>query len=373
MGKFDKIIRYYIIISNPYFCTMKIGISVGDINGIGLEVILKTFSNPAMAELCTPIIYCGSKTLGFHKKALNLNEFNYNGIKDADQALARKVNMVYAWEEDVEINLGEENETGGKYALLSLEAAVADLKAGKIDALVTAPLSKGNIPLEGFTGHTGFIAKIFGVENYAMMLLSEELKVALVTEHVPITEIGKNITIQKVYDKIKTINNTLKTDFGLDKPKIAVLGLNPHAGDKGAIGKEEQTIILPAIQKAKDENIIVFGCYSADGFFGTKTYKQFDVVLAMYHDQGLIPFKSMAFESGVNFTAALPVIRTSPDHGTAFDIAGKGIANETSFRNAVYTAIDIFNTRSNEMENNANPLPQSQFRREKFRMDFVKD
>lgn len=352
---------------------MKIGISVGDINGIGLEVILKTFSNPAIAELCTPIIYCGSKTLGFHKKALNLNEFNYNGIKSAEQALPRKVNMVYTWDEDVEVKFGEENETGGKYALLSLQAAVADLKDGKIDALVTAPLSKGNIPLEGFTGHTGYIANIFGIEKYAMMLLSEELKVALVTEHIPVTEIGQHITIQKVYDKIKTIHQTLKNDFGISNPKIAVLGLNPHAGDKGAIGKEELTIILPAIQKAKDEKIVVYGCYSADGFFGTKTFKQFDVVLAMYHDQGLIPFKSMAFESGVNYTAALPVIRTSPDHGTAFNIAGKGVADETSFRNAVYTAIDIYRTRNDEQENNANPLPMSQFRREKFRMDFVKD
>ncbi len=355
------------------FACMKIGISVGDINGIGLEVILKTFSNPSMTELCTPIIYCGSKTLGFHKKALNLTEFNYNGIKSADQALPRKVNMVYTWEEEVEIKLGEENETGGKYALLSLQAAVADLKSGKIDALVTAPLSKANIPLEGFIGHTGYIAKEFGVENHAMMLLSEELKVALVTEHIPITEIGQHITIQKVYDKIKTIYKTLKNDFGIANPKIAVLGLNPHAGDKGAIGKEEQTIILPAIQKAKDEKIVVYGCYSADGFFGTKAFQQFDVVLAMYHDQGLIPFKAMAFESGVNFTAALPVIRTSPDHGTAFDIAGKGIANETSFRNAVYTAIDVFRTRHNEHQNSAKPLPLSQFRREKFRMDFVKD
>ncbi|MCX6189404.1 MAG: 4-hydroxythreonine-4-phosphate dehydrogenase PdxA [Bacteroidetes bacterium] len=352
---------------------MKIGISVGDINGIGLEVILKTFSNPAMTELCTPIIYCGSKTLGFHKKALNLNEFNYNGIKSADQALSRKVNMVYTWDEEVEIKFGEENETGGKYALLSLQAAVADLKSGSIDALVTAPLSKGNIPLEGFTGHTGYIAKEFGIEKYAMMLLSEELKVALVTEHIPITEIGQHITIQKVYDKIKTVYNTLQKDFGITNPKIAVLGLNPHAGDKGAIGKEEQTILLPAIQKAKDEKMVVYGCYSADGFFGTKAFQQFDVVLAMYHDQGLIPFKAMAFESGVNFTAALPVIRTSPDHGTAFDIAGKGIANETSFRNAVYTAIDIFRTRHDEQQNNLKPLPFSQFRREKFRMDFMKD
>jgi 4-hydroxythreonine-4-phosphate dehydrogenase len=352
---------------------MNIGISVGDINGIGLEVIMKTFSNPAMTELCTPIIYCGSKTIGFHKKALNLNEFNYNGIKDAEQALQRKVNMVYTWDEEVEIKLGEENATGGKYALLSFQAAIADLKLGKIDALVTAPLSKANISLPGFTGHTGYLAKEFGIENHAMMLLSDELKVALVTEHVPITELGNYITTQRIYEKIKTINNTLKIDFGIAKPKIAVLGLNPHAGDKGAIGKEEQTIILPAIQKAQSENMLVFGSYSADGFFGTKAYKQFDVVLAMYHDQGLIPFKAMAFESGVNFTAALPVIRTSPDHGTAFDIAGKGIADETSFRNAVYTAIDIYRTRNNENENNANPLPLSQFRREKFRMDFVKD
>ncbi len=352
---------------------MKIGISVGDINGIGLEVIMKTFMNPAMAEICTPIIYCGTKTIGFHKKLLGLNDFNYNGIKDADQALVKKVNMVHVWEEEVQLNIGEENETGGKYALQSLQAAVADLKAGKINALVTAPLSKGNIPLPGFSGHTGYIAKEFGVENYAMMLLSQELKVALVTEHVPITEIGKNITTQKVYDKIITIHQTLKLDFGIDNPKIAVLALNPHAGDKGAIGKEEQTIIAPAIMRAQAENIIVYGSYSADGFFGTKAYKSFDVVLAMYHDQGLIPFKSLAFESGVNFTAALPIIRTSPDHGTAFDIAGKGIADETSFRNAVYMAIDLYKTRKNEAENSANPLKLTQHRREKFRMDFVKD
>jgi len=352
---------------------MKIGISVGDINGIGLEVILKTFSNPTMSELCIPVIYCGTKTIGFHKKALGLNDFIYTGIRSVEQAIPKKVNMVHAWDDDTDINLGMENETGGKYALISLQHAVADLKAGAIDALVTAPLCKSNIPIEGFRGHTGYIAREFGVENYVMMLLSEELKIALVTEHVPVSEIGNQITTEIVYQKIKTIYQTLKSDFGLVIPKIAVLGLNPHAGDRGVIGKEEQTIILPAIQKAKSENIMVYGCYSADAFFATKAYNEFDVVLAMYHDQGLIPFKSLAFNSGVNYTAALPVIRTSPDHGTAFDIAGKGIADEESFRNAVYTAIDIFRTRKNEHENSQNPLPMTQFRREKFRMDFVKD
>jgi 4-hydroxythreonine-4-phosphate dehydrogenase len=352
---------------------MKIGISIGDINGVGLEVIMKTFSHHDMNELCTPVIYGSGKAIAFHKKAMNLNDFLYNGIKNADQAIPRKVNMVNVWEEEVEIKLGEENATGGKYALISLDAALADLKEGKIDALVTAPLSKGNIPLENFTGHTGYIAKLFETGDYLMMLLSEELKVALVTEHVPVSQIAQNITIEKVYSRLKTLHQTLKKDFGLELPKIAVLGLNPHAGDSGAIGKEEREIIMPAIKKAKDENIMALGCYSADGFFATKEYLKFDAVLAMYHDQGLIPFKAMAFETGVNFTAGLPVIRTSPDHGTAFDIAGKGKADESSFRNAVYTAIDIYRKRKEEIENSVKPLPITPLRREKFRMDFAGD
>lgn len=350
---------------------MKIGISVGDINGIGLEVIMKTFSNHDMLELCTPVIYCGTKTMAYHKKALNMNDFSYNGIRSIEQIAMKRVNMVHTWEDEAEIRFGEENETGGKYALLSLEAAVKDLKEGTIDALVTAPLCKGNIPLPGFTGHTGFIGDAFGSNDYLMMLISDELKMALVTEHVPVSEIAKHLTKELIYSKIKILHKSLSYDFGLDNPRIAVLALNPHAGDKGAIGTEEERVILPAIKKAKDENMLVMGCYSADGFFATKAYRNFDAVLAMYHDQGLIPFKAIAFETGVNYTAGLPVIRTSPDHGTAFDIAGKGKADEASFRNAVYKAIDIIRMRGEEQELRANPLPMTQLRREKFRMDFT--
>lgn len=349
---------------------MRIGISIGDTNGIGLEVIMKTFADHRILEFCTPVIYASTKVVAHHKRVLNIQEFNYTGVKDASQALAKKVNLIHCWEEEVEVKFGEQNETGGKYALKSLDAAIADLQAGNIHALVTAPLSKHNIAIDGFTGHTGYLAKAFEINNYLMFLVSPILKVALATEHVPLAQVKSQLSPEKIFDKLNLLHLSLLNDFGVDKPKIAVLGLNPHAGDGGSIGNEEKELILPGIAKAKAKGMMVYGCYPADGFFANRSYYKFDAVLALYHDQGLIPFKSIAFADGVNFTAGLPVVRTSPDHGTAFDIAGKNLADESSFRNSVYAAIDILRTRSDQKEITSNPLPYSQQRRERFRMDF---
>ena len=340
---------------------IRVGISIGDINGIGPEVIIKAFSDPQMLIECTPIIYGSTKTMNYHKKALNNEEFNYLRIEDANDAKPKKINIVACWQEIVDIQLGEMNNTGGAYAFKSLEAATKDLASGKIDVLVTAPISKEAIQKAGFEfpGHTEYLADLSGVKEALMMMVSGELRVALVTSHVPLMEVGKNVTKDKIIDKIKQLEASLRKDFGIVRPRIAVLGLNPHAGEKGKMGNEEGEVITPAIQAVNAENILAFGPYPADGFFGSQQYRQFDAVLSMYHDQGLTGFKSIAFEDGVNFTAGLPIVRTSPDHGTAFDIAGKDLANEQSFRSAVYLAMDIYRTRNFVKEINANPLPLS--------------
>lgn len=326
---------------------MKVGISIGDINGIGLEVILKTLAENKILNYCTPIVYGHTKVASFHRKALHLSDFSFNVIADAEAAAAHKPNMINCWEEDVKIELGSTTENGGKYALLSLQKATDDLIRGAIDALVTAPINKHNIQSANFNfpGHTEYLQERSGSSDALMFLVSDTLRVGVVTGHIPVSEVSKAISKEKIVKKLKLINESLKKDFWIEKPKIAVLGLNPHASDNGLIGKEEAEIITPAIQEAFDQGIISFGPYPADGFFGNGTYKQFDAVLAMYHDQGLIPFKTIAFGSGVNYTAGLKFVRTSPDHGTGYDIAGKGQANPNSFMDALFAAIHIVKNR----------------------------
>ena len=335
-----------------------VGISQGDINGIGLEVIIKTFLDSQLFDSCTPVVFGSQKTASFHRKALNIEDFSFHPIKDVSEINHKRANIINVYEEEVVVELGKQTIDGGKYAFKSIDAAAYALAQGKIDVLVTAPINKENIQSESFNfpGHTEYLEEKFGDGNSLMLLVSDDLKVAVVTGHIPVTQVAQQLTTEKILKKIKTLNKTLIQDFSIRKPKIAVLGLNPHAGDNGVIGNEEQTIIIPAIKQANEENILAYGPYPADGFFGNKTYQQFDAVLAMYHDQGLVPFKTIAFNNGVNFTAGLSVIRTSPDHGTAYDIAGKNLASEESFRKALYTAIDIFKTRKNYLASSENPL-----------------
>lgn len=337
---------------------LKIGVSIGDINGVGLEVIIKTFADPRMLNYCTPVVYGNTKIASYYRKIIGLNDFSFNVIQSASLANPKRSNIINCWEEDVKITPGEANETGGKYAFLSLERAMEDLLAGEIDALVTAPINKKTIQSElfDFPGHTEYIQKKANAEDVLMFMISDDLKVGVVTGHIPISEVSKSLTKEKIVSKLTLMNETLKTDFWIEKPKIAVLGLNPHAGDDGLMGMEEKEIIEPAIELAHEAGIFAFGPYPADGFFGGEKYHQFDAVLAMYHDQGLIPFKHIAFHDGVNFTAGLPVIRTSPDHGTAFDIAGKNLASEESFRKAVFSAIHIVKSRKEQLELQSNPL-----------------
>jgi 4-hydroxythreonine-4-phosphate dehydrogenase len=337
---------------------VKVGISIGDLNGIGLEVIIKTLADSRVLENIIPIIYGSGKVISFHKKSLELPEFSYVPIRKAEEATAKKVNLVNVWNDEISLEFGKASTISGSYAFKSLEAATLDLKAGKIDVLVTAPIDKKTIqnPEFKFAGHTEYLADQAGVSNYLMLLVSNELKIGTITGHIPVSEISQNISKEKIQKKIDVLNNSLIKDFGIRKPKIAVLGLNPHAGDTGLIGKEEIEIIIPAINAAKEKGILVYGPYAADGLFGSYNFKNFDAVLAMYHDQALIPFKTISFDEGVNFTAGLPFIRTSPDHGTGYDIAGKNKASEMSFRASLFMARDIFMTRSENAELASNPL-----------------
>ncbi|HVV55196.1 MAG TPA: 4-hydroxythreonine-4-phosphate dehydrogenase PdxA, partial [Mucilaginibacter sp.] len=301
---------------------LKIGISIGDVNGIGLEVIIKTLADHKIYDYCTPIVYGQTKIASFHRRAINVNELNFYVINHPSQAQHKRANMINCWEEDVKIDLGEVNETGGKYAFLSLQHAVNDLVNGDIDALVTAPINKDNIQRDDFKfpGHTEYLQERAGAPEVLMFLVSDMMKVGVVTGHIPLKEVAASITSEKILAKLKLMETSLRQDFWVRKPKIAVLGLNPHAGDNGLMGDEEQKIIIPAIEEAKANDILAFGPYPADGFFANGSYMKFDAVLAMYHDQGLIPFKQVSFDSGVNFTAGLNFVRTSPDHGTAYDI-----------------------------------------------------
>ena len=337
---------------------IKIGITVGDINGVGLEVIIKTLEDKRILELCTPIIYGSSKVISYHKNIVNQNDFELHSIREANQCKEAAINVINCWQENVKITLGKATEEGGKYAYISLDRAVDDLNKKQIDALVTAPINKHAMQLANFpyAGHTEFLAAKAGVQDSLMMLVNADLRVGLVTNHIPISEISKKLSKEVILRKIGMMNQSLKMDFGIEKPKIAVLGLNPHAGDNGSIGEEEIKVIIPAINEAKQKGIFALGPYPADGFFGAGNYKYFDAVLAMYHDQGLVAFKSLTFESGVNFTAGIPFIRTSPDHGTAYNITGQNKASTDSFREAIFTAIDIVNNRRDFKEMTSNPL-----------------
>lgn len=337
---------------------VRIGISIGDINGIGPEVIMKSLSDPQILLDCTPIIYGSTKVFAHYKKLFNDQEFNYQSCKSADEALAKKINVVNILTEEINFETGKVSETGGKYAFLSLEKATQDLASGKIDVLITAPISKDAMSRTGFKfpGHTEYLADLAGEDEALMVMVSSFLKVALVTSHIALKEVSSTLSRDGILKKIKMFETSLKKDFGVIKPKIAVLGLNPHAGENGKMGSEEQEIIIPAINAAKNEDILAFGPYPADGFFGSHGREQFDGVLAMYHDQGLSAFKALAFDEGVNFTAGLPIVRTSPDHGTAFDIAGQNIASEQSMRSAIYLATDVFRNRKFYRSIHANPL-----------------
>ncbi|WP_290795292.1 4-hydroxythreonine-4-phosphate dehydrogenase PdxA [Flavihumibacter sp. UBA7668] len=336
-----------------------IGISCGDLNGIGLELIIKTVANSKLLELCTPIVFASNKAINFYRKSIPDSNFNFQQIKDFTRINPKQVNIFNCWEEEVAITPGQLTEEGGKYAVLSLTTAVEALKAGNIHGLVTAPIHKKNTQSDAFpfTGHTPYLRQAFGAKEVVMMMVASNMRVALLTEHVPVQEIGPYVTKAAILSKLKLIEASLQQDFGIDRPKIAVLGLNPHAGDEGLIGSEEETIIKPAIKEFKQQTgAIVQGPFSADAFFARGYHERFDAVLAMYHDQGLIPFKSLSHGDGVNFTAGLSAVRTSPDHGTAFDIAGKNRGDESSLISAIFTCVDIIRQRAFYRENRANPM-----------------
>jgi len=335
-----------------------IGISCGDLNGIGIEIIVKTFSDARLLDHCTPVIFASGKAINFYRKSLAETSFNFQQIKDFTRIAPRQISLYNCWEDEVAITPGQLSDVAGKYAILSLQTAVAALKQKQIDGLVTAPIHKKNIQSADFnyTGHTPYLKNMFGVPDVVMMLCAGSFRVALVTEHIPVSDIAKHITKEAIVSKLNIIHHSLRKDFGIDKPKIAVLGLNPHAGDEGLIGNEEETIIKPAIKEAKNNNMLVIGPFSADAFFARRQFEKFDAVLAMYHDQGLIPFKALASGEGVNYTAGLPAVRTSPDHGVAFDIAGKDKADPSSFLTSIFECIDIINRRKEYEDNRQNPV-----------------
>lgn len=335
-----------------------IGISCGDINGIGPEIIVKTLSDTRILEICTPVIFANNKVLNFYRKSLPDNNLTFNIAKDASRINTKQVNVYNCWEEDAAVTPGQLNETGGKYAVISLGMAAGALKENRIDGLVTAPLHKKNIQSAEFnyTGHTPYLKNLFEAKEVAMMMVADNMKVALLTEHVALKDVSQYITKENILSKLKIVNDSLKKDFGITKPKIAVLALNPHAGDEGLVGKEEVEVIRPAVKIANEKGILTFGPYSSDAFFARGLHEQFDCVLALYHDQGLIPFKSLAFGEGANFTAGIAGVRTSPDHGVAFDIAGKGIADEASFRESLFKCVDIVNMRNEIADQHKNPL-----------------
>jgi 4-hydroxythreonine-4-phosphate dehydrogenase len=327
---------------------VRVGITLGDMNGVGPETIIKTFSDNRMLHICSPVIYGSGKVLSFYRKQLDLAEFNYNTIRSNEELKSRKLNLINCWDEEVKVEPGIPSPNAGKYAFTALQKACEDLSAGKLDVLVTAPIDKKTMQQEGFRfpGHTEYLTQQFGGKESLMMLVGDSLRVATMTGHMPLSEVPAALNPELIHSKIRIMHESLIRDFGVRKPKIAILGLNPHSGDDGLIGSEEKEILIPIIEDLKQKGLLIFGPYSADGFFGSSLYKQFDGVMATYHDQGLIPFKSIAFDTGVNFTAGLPIVRTSPDHGTAYDIAGKGVASEQSIRSAVYLACDIYRKRA---------------------------
>lgn len=335
-----------------------IGISTGDVNGIGYEIILKALADNRIYEMFTPVIYGLAKIASYYKKHLNISDFNFNSIKRIENISHKKVNLINLHDNEVRIEVGKSTSVSGEQAYLSLEAATNDLKKGLIHAMVTGPINKKNIQSDNFhfPGHTEYLADKFNSTNQLMLMVSNSLRIGVITGHIPVNEISHSLTVELIMKKIEVLHNSLLVDFGIRAPRIALLGLNPHASDDGLLGNEEKEIIIPAIEKAKEAGYLAFGPYPADGFFGSSTYQKFDGVLAMYHDQGMLPFKTLSFESGVNFTAGLPVIRTSPAHGTAFEIAGKDMASPDSFRAAIFLACDIYKHRKEYAEISANPL-----------------
>ncbi|WP_370477314.1 4-hydroxythreonine-4-phosphate dehydrogenase PdxA [Tamlana flava] len=336
-----------------------VGISIGDLNGIGGEIVLKTFEDTRMLDFCTPVIFASIKAMTFYKTHFN-SEINFNSINNLNQLVHGRVNVFNCWNEPVEIEFGKEDVKIGGYAIKSLVAATKALKNEEIDVLVTAPINKHNIQSEGFKfpGHTDYLAQELEGESL-MFMITDTLRVGLLTDHVPVKDISSHITPKLIEQKINTVYDSLKKDFKIEKPKIAVLGINPHTGDNGVIGREDDDVLRPTLHKIRENGKLVFGPYAADSFFGSNNYKNFDAIIAAYHDQGLVPFKTLSFGQGVNFTAGLNKVRTSPDHGTAFEIAGKGVADENSFKEAVFSAIQILRNRTSYEELTANPLKKS--------------
>jgi 4-hydroxythreonine-4-phosphate dehydrogenase len=325
----------------------RIGITLGDLNGVGPEVVIKALADNRLLNLITPVIYGSARAISFYKKQLNIEEFNYSQVRNKGQFTAKTINVVNSWEDTVEITPGKASKETGKAALIALKQACEELKEGLIDALVTAPIDKLSIHSEEFPfkGHTEFLTTYFGATESLMFMVSNTLRVGLVTEHIPVKDVAAAISKEKIEAKLRLMEQSLRKDFGIAKPKIAVLGLNPHAGDGGLIGQEDELIIKPVVNDQRNKGKLVYGPFPADGFFASGQYAKYDAVLAMYHDQGLIPFKSIAFDEGINFTAGLPIVRTSPDHGTGYTIAGKNQASESSLREAIYRAHDIFKHR----------------------------
>lgn len=346
----------------------KVAISVGDINGIGYEIIAKALADKNILDFFTPVIFGSTKHLNFYKNQLKDESIQFFGINSADKTVDRKINVINLWKEPAQMEFGNATETSGKLAFQSLKAAAQAVKDGDCDVLVTAPIHKKNIQSDefNFPGHTEYLGEVWGGKPL-MFLVTETLKVSLVTQHIPLKEVASKITKESIVQKVVALHDSLKMDFGVRKPKIAVLGLNPHSGDNGLLGQEEQEIIIPAIQSLYEKGMLVFGPYAADSFFSPSNIETFDAVLGMYHDQALIPFKTLCFEDGVNYTASLPFVRTSPDHGVAYDIAGKGIADETSFREAIYSAVEIFHKRNEYKELTSNVLKHRELKPERER------
>lgn len=337
---------------------IKLGITIGDVNGIGPEILIKAVSDSRITDICTPVIYASAKVISYHRNIAKVDNFFYNTASSSDKIVEGKINLINCWTENVNINIGTNTVEGGKYAKVSLDSALFDLKDKKIDALVTAPINKKSMSMIdfGFKGHTDYISSFCNCDNSVMIMLSEDLRVALLTHHIPLNEVSSFVTKKNILDSLESLNQIMIKDFDKEKPLIAVLGLNPHAGDGGVIGKEEEEHIIPAIEDAKNKGIFVNGPFPSDSFWGTMEYKKYDIVLAMYHDQALIPFKLLAFTDGVNFTGGLPFVRTSPDHGTGYDIVGKNIANHESFLNAIFTAVNIAKNRLEFEDSRKNAL-----------------
>ena len=335
-----------------------IGITHGDVNGISYEVILKTLLDNRIYEVCTPVLYGSAKVAAYHRKALNLPNQTLVAIKSADEAIHRKAYLVNCINDEIRVELGKSTPMAGESSLAALQRAIADVKEGKLDAIVTGPIDKHNIQSAtfDFPGHTEYLSSQFNSSEVLMLMVSEAMKVGVVTGHIPLKDVAARITPELILEKLRIMNKTLMEDFMIRKPRIAVLSLNPHAGDNGLLGSEEEQVIHPALKNAREKGILAFGPFPADGFFGAGSFAKFDGILAMYHDQGLVPFKALSYESGVNYTAGLPVVRTSPAHGTAYEIAGKNEASESSFRNALYMACDICKNRAEFSELVSNPL-----------------